>query len=58
MCVLRLYGRRIEERGGGNGVHAEAENVERGKVDCKADRRLARVVGYGLWVETARLEDT
>jgi hypothetical protein len=36
--ILRLYGGRVEERSSGDSVHAKAENVERGKVYCEAER--------------------
>lgn len=54
--ILRLYGRRVEKRGSRDGIHAEAEYVERGEVYSKAQRRFARVVRYWLWVEATRLQ--
>jgi len=54
--VLCLYGRRVEERSRGYRIQAEAEDVERGEVYGEAERRLPRVVRYGLWVEATRLQ--
>ncbi|KAJ8107166.1 hypothetical protein OPT61_g9050 [Boeremia exigua] len=55
MRILGSYGRRVQERRGGNSVHAEAEDVERGEVYGEAERRLARIVRDRLRVEAARL---
>jgi hypothetical protein len=54
--ILRLYGGRVEKRGRGDGVHAKAEDIECGEVYREAQRRLARVVRYRLWVEATRLQ--
>ena len=49
--ILRFYGWRVEEAGGGDGVAGEAEDVEGGEVDGEAERGFAEVVRYGLGVE-------
>lgn len=49
--ILRFDGRGVEERGGGDGVAGEAEDVQGRKVDCKAKGGFADVIGYGLRVE-------
>jgi hypothetical protein len=44
VCVLRLYGGRVEEGGCANGVAGEAKDVEGGEVDCEAECGAAEVV--------------
>lgn len=49
--ILRLDRWREEERGRRNSIAGEAEDVERGEVDCETERRFAKVVFQRLWVE-------
>jgi hypothetical protein len=44
VCVLALYGGRVEERGCADGVACEAEDVEGGEVDCETEGGAAEVV--------------
>jgi hypothetical protein len=53
--VLRLYGGRVEKRGGRHRVHAKAKDIERRKVDSETERRFAFVVRYGLRIKATRL---
>jgi hypothetical protein len=49
--ILRFDRLRVEKRGCADGVAGEAEDVERGKVDCEAECGFALVVCDGLRVE-------
>lgn len=50
--ILRAYRGRVEEGRSGDGVHAEAKDVECRKVYGETERGFARVVRDGLGVET------